>query len=102
MIESEDESTDDEGEDDLFVNKEEKKEQEGKKTRKKKELNMFASQTTMEGWRLTITSLLSLIEDLFDCNYKMVFTGKFNQDPVEVIKVVVVFNIFKFNNKLWF
>ena len=79
-----------EEEDDFFKDPEDEKKKteekkKEKKIRKRKELFMFASQTTMEGWRLTITSLLELIPELlFKCGYKMVFTGKFNQDPVEV------------------
>lgn len=45
---------------------------------------MFASKTTIEGWRLTVKTLLDLIPELFDSGYKMVYTGKLNQDPIEV------------------
>lgn len=45
---------------------------------------MFASQTTMEGWRLSIKSMVSLIEELSDFGYDYVLTGSWNQDPLEV------------------
>ena len=45
---------------------------------------MFASQTTMEGWRLTIKSMIDLIEELFDHGYKFVLTAMCNQDIIEV------------------
>ena len=74
----EDFEEDSDAEDDLFKDAEEekkRKEEEKKETnkgkkegkkRKKKELNMFASKTTIEGWRLTVTTLLDSIPELFD------------------------------------
>ena len=51
---------------------------------------MFASKTTIEGWRLTVTTLLDLIHELFDNGYPMVFNRKLNRDPIEVSSLRIV------------
>lgn len=45
---------------------------------------MFASTTTIRGWRTSIKSTIGIVEDLFAENYSFVLTGKFNQDALEV------------------
>jgi isochorismate synthase EntC len=103
---SEDEETDSGEEDDLFKDPEDqkKKAQEQKKAaRKKRQSNktfLFASQTTMEGWRLTIKSMIDLIEELFDCGYKFVMTAMFNQDIIEVRVVFSLLLRFVVSNSL--
>jgi len=47
-------------------------------------IKMFASQTTIESWRLSIQSAITLTEELFSAGYSYVLTGKWNQDPLEV------------------
>lgn len=46
---------------------------------------MFASKTTMEGWRMTIKSAIDLTEECFIASYGCVLSGKWNQDSLEVI-----------------
>lgn len=53
-------------------------------TKSNKKNMMFASTTTIRGWRTSIKSAISIIEDLFIENYSFVLTGKFNQDALEV------------------
>lgn len=50
----------------------------------------FASQTTLEGWRLSISSCIDLTEELLfpqdpEEKYTFVLSGKWNQDPIEVL-----------------
>lgn len=45
---------------------------------------MFASTTTIRGWRTSIQSTIAITEELFSKNYGFVLTGKFNQDALEV------------------
>lgn len=51
----------------------------------KKQRKMFVSMTTLRGWRISIKSTISLVEEMFTENYSVVLTGKFNQDALEVI-----------------
>ncbi|KAI9563207.1 hypothetical protein GHT06_010665 [Daphnia sinensis] len=51
--------------------------------KKNKKLVMFASQTTMEGWRMTIKSAIDLTEECFNAGYGCVLSGKWNQDALE-------------------
>lgn len=53
------------------------------------QLPTFASQTTLEGWRLTILSTIGLTEELLypidpTEKYDFVLTARWNQDPLEV------------------
>ena len=54
---------------------------------------MFMSDTTLQGWRLSTLSLISLTDEMLDDSmdetiydepFKQVLSAKFNQDPVEV------------------
>ena len=52
------------------------------------QLPTFASQTTLEGWRLTILSTIGLTEELLypkdsTEKYDFVLTARWNQDPLE-------------------
>ena len=47
-------------------------------------IHMFASPITMDGWRMTVTSIIALIEECFGAGYRYALTGKWNQDPLEV------------------
>ena len=47
---------------------------------------IFMSQTTLEAWRLVIHSSIGLIDELFEAKFEVVLTGRFNQDPIEVIR----------------
>ena len=102
-----DDETDSDEEDDLFKDPDvQKKEAADKKkaARKKRKSNktyMFASQTTMEGWRLTIKSMIDLIEELFDHGYKFVLTAMCNQDIIEVSLFQLTISSWRhlFNNK---
>lgn len=49
-----------------------------------KSMKMFVSSTTLHGWRISIKSAIELIEEMMNANYKVVLTGKLNQDPAEV------------------
>lgn len=53
--------------------------------KEEKKLVMFASKTTMEGWRMTIKSAIDLTEECFIASYGCVLSGKWNQDSLEVI-----------------
>jgi len=53
-------------------------------------IKMFASQTTIESWRLSITSAIALTEELFSAGYSYVLTGKWNQDNLEVISTKIL------------
>ena len=47
---------------------------------------MFMSDTTLEAWRLVIHSSIGLTDELFATSgFDYVLTGRFNQDPIEVI-----------------
>lgn len=55
---------------------------------------MFMSETTIQGWRLSVKSLISFIEEMLDASidrslydypFEHILTAKFNQDPVEVL-----------------
>ncbi len=49
---------------------------------------MFMSDTTLEAWRLVIHSSIGLTDELFvTSGFDYVLTGRFYQDPIEVIKV---------------
>ena len=48
-------------------------------------LKMFVSDTTLQAWRITVLSVISLTEKMFNSGYYTVLTGKLNQDPLEVI-----------------
>lgn len=50
----------------------------------KKPRKMFASTTTLRGWRISILSTIALVEQQFNANYKVALTGKLNQDALEV------------------
>ncbi|KZS06629.1 Uncharacterized protein APZ42_029872 [Daphnia magna] len=43
-------------------------------------LTPLISQTTMEAFRLTISSIIGIVVDLLGDNYTFVLTGKLNQD----------------------
>lgn len=47
-------------------------------------LTPFISQTTLEAFRMTIRSVISLVEEMLQDGYTFVLTGKFNQDCIEV------------------
>lgn len=47
-------------------------------------IKMFASITTIRGWRLSDRSAIALIEEQFNAGFDFVLTGKWNQDPLEV------------------
>lgn len=48
--------------------------------------NQYLTNSTSEGLRVTLTSIIELSEYLLnDRNHKYVLTGKMNQDPAEVI-----------------
>jgi len=53
--------------------------------------NMFMSDTTLVAWRLVIYSSIGLIEELFKKGFDVLLTGRFNQDPIEVYKVFLMF-----------
>ncbi len=55
-----------------------------------KSRKMFCAMTTLRGWRLTIRSVIALTEQQFNAGYSVVLTGKLNQDPVEVIIIILV------------
>ncbi|KAK4006244.1 hypothetical protein OUZ56_011400 [Daphnia magna] len=46
-------------------------------------IKMFASITTIRGWRLSVRSAIALIEEQFNAGFDFVLTGKWNQDPLE-------------------
>lgn len=50
-----------------------------------KETNMFVSSKTLEGWRLSVRSTIDLVEELFNADYSVVLSAKWNQDALEVI-----------------
>lgn len=56
-----------------------------KRDREKLPDSMFMSDTTLVAWRLVILSSIGLIDELFADGYTLVLTGRFNQDPIEVI-----------------
>ncbi len=45
---------------------------------------MFLSDVTLEGWRISVKSVIMLTEEMFNAGYNEVLSGKFNQDLVEV------------------
>lgn len=45
-------------------------------------LTPLISQTTMEAFRLTISSIIGIVVDLLGDNYTFVLTGKLNQDCI--------------------
>lgn len=45
---------------------------------------MFASLTTIRGWRMSITSSIAIIEQQLKDGYSVILTGKLNQDALEV------------------
>lgn len=56
---------------------------------KRQPMTTFASQTTLEGWRLSVSSAIDLTEELLRpkdvaAKYDFVLTAKWNQDPLEV------------------
>lgn len=57
-------------------------------------LKMFLSDTTLQAWRITVISVIALTEELLNAGYITVLTGKFNQDPLEVLfsKAATLFN----------
>lgn len=57
---------------------------------KDKNRKMFCSLTTVHGWRMTIRSVIALTEEMFNAGYTVVLTGKMNQDPVEVKRILIV------------
>lgn len=61
-------------------------------------LKMFLSDTTLQAWRITVISVIALTEELLNAGYITVLTGKFNQDPLEVlfVKVSKVLNYIQF------
>ena len=48
-------------------------------------LKMFLSDTTLQAWRITVISVIALTKELLNAGYITVLTGKFNQDPLEVL-----------------
>lgn len=50
---------------------------------------MFASMTTIRGWRISIKSTIELVDELFVHNYRYVLTEKFNQHHIEVFWIVL-------------
>ncbi len=46
---------------------------------------MFCAETTLRAWRTNVLSSLSLVNEMFSEGYETVLTGRWNQDPVEVI-----------------
>lgn len=54
-------------------------------------LKMFLSDSTLQAWRITVISVIALTEELLNAGYITVLTGKFNQDPLEVLFLKVNF-----------
>ncbi|KAI9565536.1 hypothetical protein GHT06_009328 [Daphnia sinensis] len=53
---------------------------------------MFASITTIRGWRLSVRSAIALIEEQFNAGFDFVLTaGKWNQDPLERLFGIIRF-----------
>lgn len=52
-----------------------------------KRMKTFAAITTLRGWRISVKSTISLVEELYTENFSVVLTGMFNQDAHEVIKI---------------
>ncbi|EFX61647.1 hypothetical protein DAPPUDRAFT_338581 [Daphnia pulex] len=46
---------------------------------------MFVFQTSLQAWRLSITGAINLIEEQFEAGIRVVLTGKFNHDPLEML-----------------
>lgn len=46
---------------------------------------MFCAITTLKALRLTVHSTMALTEEMLENDFNYVLTGKFNQDPVEVL-----------------
>ena len=55
-------------------------------------LKMFLSDTTLQAWRITVISVIALTEELLNAGYITVLTGKFNQDPLEVLFLKIAKN----------
>lgn len=49
---------------------------------------IFMADTTLQSWRLVPHRSIGLIDELFQANFKVVLTGRFNQNPIEVIKTL--------------
>jgi hypothetical protein len=47
-------------------------------------VKMFLSDATLQSWRVTVLSVITLTEETFYVRYTSVLTGKLNQDPLEV------------------
>lgn len=60
--------------------------------KKNPKIPMFMSQTTLLGWRVTISSVILLTEEMFSAGFHTVLTGRFNQDPIEVISYFKISN----------
>lgn len=58
---------------------------------------MFMSDTTLMAWRLVMHSSIGLIDELFSKGYTSVLTGRFNQDPIEVLLQYLKFMIIILN-----
>ena len=58
-------------------------------------LHSFCSPQTLEGLRVTIRSVLDVMDSMFQQGFKYVLTGKLNQDCLEVrVVTVIAFNRF--------
>lgn len=56
------------------------------RTEAKKNVKLFASNQTIESLRVTLMSMLSIIDFLHSKHVSYILTAKLNQDPLEVIK----------------
>ncbi len=50
-------------------------------------MKMFLSRQTLEGFRMSVRSAISLTEEMFKANYTMILSGKWNQDILEVVTI---------------
>lgn len=53
----------------------------------------FMSDTTLVAWRLVIHSSIGLIDELFEAGFNVVLTGRFNQEPIEVVLHILVIRV---------
>ncbi len=63
----------------------------------------FMSDTTIQGWRLSVHSLISLTDEMlddtvddtvYDKPFTQILSSKFNQDPVEVRSLITLVNMY--------
>ena len=61
------------------------KEQQSRKKHSSTPTEMFCSATTLKALRMTVNSAMALTEaELLENDFRLVLTGKWNQNPIEV------------------